>query len=558
MSLHSFRLRRLLPLAAFLIFSGIAYLLWQDRNDQDRELILRHTETSSEQIKIRIEGLMNARIASLEIMADRWVERQPPDFGRERFMGFAETLFKHYLGFSAVFWLDPDGRIQWVFPREQNAAVVGKSIDEFGGGNLNFGRKKPGEGGGIIALPCVKPDDGKLGFHILKPLVLNGEIQGYLDGVFDVDRIVDVCLGPGLVKEFDIQLYEGDQLIYRNGILSRSAENRKDLIQVSKQIGFDGKHWSLTLINNEIFGILPLQNKAFLIFGLTLSAFLALLIHFLLQRMAMYKDSRDLALREIDERKEVQEALRANEKKLEALLAELSAKNLELESFVYTVSHDLRTPIVTIEGFIGALREDYGDSISENGEKYLKYMSDAARKMESLINDLLNLSRIGRVVERKREFPFAEPLEEALATLRPLIEARGIKIVVREGLPTVYGERKRIAQVMDNLLNNAVKYIGNENPAPRIDVGFEEKNGRKVFFVRDNGIGIEARYFGKIFQLFERLPAAKRVGDGTGIGLTIVKRIIEHHGGEIWLTSEPGKGTTFHFTLQEKESENDS
>jgi signal transduction histidine kinase len=109
-----------------------------------------------------------------------------------------------------------------------------------------------------------------------------------------------------------------------------------------------------------------------------------------------------------------------------------------------------------------------------------------------------------------------------------------------------------LSRVVDNLLTNAIKYIGKENPSPRIDVGVEEHDGQKVFFVRDNGIGIDKRDFDKIFQVFERLPPAKQIAGGTGVGLAIVKRIIEHHGGKIWLISEPGKGTTFYFTLKMK------
>jgi signal transduction histidine kinase len=249
----------------------------------------------------------------------------------------------------------------------------------------------------------------------------------------------------------------------------------------------------------------------------------------------------------------VEAALLDNEKKLEASLSELAAKNVEMESFVYTVSHDLKTPIVTIEGFIGALREDFADRLSENGEQYLQYMSDAARRMEILISDLLNLSRIGRITETKETFPLGDLVREVLEACRPRLEARGIEFEVSSNLPSVYGERKRIGQVVDNLLSNAIKYVGKDNPSPRIEIGCQEQGGETVFFVRDNGIGIEGKYFGKIFQIFERLPAAKQAGDGTGIGLTIVKRIVELHGGKIWLESELGKGTTFFFTLGNKE-----
>ncbi|HBZ57093.1 MAG TPA: hypothetical protein DEO88_16940 [Syntrophobacteraceae bacterium] len=128
-----------------------------------------------------------------------------------------------------------------------------------------------------------------------------------------------------------------------------------------------------------------------------------------------------------------------------------------------------------------------------------------------------------------------------------------MEVDVSSDLPVVYGERKRISQLFDNLLSNAIKYLGKDNPNPCIGLGCREQAGEMVFFVRDNGIGIEERYFSKIFQIFERLPAAKQAGDGTGIGLTIVKRIVESHGGRIWLESQPGRGSTFFFTLANKD-----
>ena len=277
-----------------------------------------------------------------------------------------------------------------------------------------------------------------------------------------------------------------------------------------------------------------------------------------LYNASIYRDAKGdaagvfAAARDITRLKEAEEALRKNEKKLESLLAKLAAKNLELESFVYRVSHDLKSPILTIDGFIGALKEDFGEVLSEKGKKYLGYMSDAARKMELLINRLLDLSSIERLPEKKREFPFARLVKDVMKALQPQIKARGIVLNIEGNLPVIYGERTRLSRVVDNLLTNAIKYIGKENPSPRIDVGVEEHDDQKVFFVRDNGIGIDKMDFDKIFQVFERLPPAKQIAGGTGVGLAIVKRIIEHHGGKIWLISEPGKGTTFYFTLKMK------
>ncbi|MCK4389878.1 MAG: PAS domain S-box protein [Desulfobacterales bacterium] len=280
-----------------------------------------------------------------------------------------------------------------------------------------------------------------------------------------------------------------------------------------------------------------------------------------LYNASVYRDAKGdiagvfAAARDITQLKEAEEALRKDEKKLNALLADLAAKNEELDSFVYRVSHDLKSPIVTIDGFVGALKEDFGDVLAEDGQKYLGYISDAARKMELLIKDLLDLSRIDRLTRKKREFPFATLVKDTLKALQPQIKARHIVVNIQEDLPVIYAERRRLERAVDNLLTNAIKYIGKENPSPRIDVGVEQQNGQKVFFVRDNGIGIEKRDFDKIFRVFQRLPSAKKqIGEGTGVGLTIVKRIIEHHGGKIWLISEPGKGSTFYFTLKGKEA----
>jgi len=546
-------LKKLTPFFAFLIFGSIAVLLWQNQNRYERELVLRHTETSSEQIRIRIEGLMNARMASLESLSERWVERVPPDFSQDRFLDFAEMFYSHYPGFMGINWIDPTGVVRWVFPKNSNERVIDTPIFEPQDYRLqkNFHILHTSQN---IVTPCMELVQGGLGYNTFLPLVYSGKIQGYLNGVFQVKRIVDICLAKDIFKDFWVRLYEADQLIYTNENQS-DGNPGKNGFRVLRKVQFPGKNWKLALVPKPI--VYPSGTAwkvSVLIFGLVVSATLSLLLHLLLERMQMYRQARDQALQEVSERKRTEKALIENEKKLEATLAELADKNTELETFVYTVSHDLKTPIVTIEGFIGALREDFGDLIDENAEKYLNYMSDASRKMEVLINDLLYLSRIGRLPERKGEFSFDDLMKKVLKTLQPHIDESGVTLNVEKGLPLIYGEIERLGQVIENLLSNAVKYMGKENPAPRIDVGVMEQGGQKVFFVRDNGIGIEKHYYSKIFEIFQRLPSGKKIGGGTGVGLTIVKRIIEHHGGIIWLESEPGKGTTFYFTLKDKET----
>ncbi|MBW1939124.1 MAG: GHKL domain-containing protein [Deltaproteobacteria bacterium] len=510
-------------------------------------------KTSSEQIRIRVEGLMNARVASLELLANRWVERTPPDFSRIRFLDLAEVFYTHYPGFTGINWVDPGGIVRWVFPREINEHFIGNKVFE----PLNLGVQdtfqKAEEDLQYVATPCTELIQGGLGFYTFFPLVHTGRVQGYLNGVFQLKRVMETCLAKDILTDFWISIYEADRLIYTNKEQSGSNPE-KDNLRVLREIHFPGKTWQLELFPKP--GLYPpkvVRNIGLLAFGLVISAILSLFLHFLHQ-MQIYRHARDHALDEISERKRVQETLEKNEKKLEALLKELDAKNAELETFIFSVSHDLKTPIVTIEGFMGALREDFGNLIPEDCEKYLNYIGDATKKMGLLIDDLLELSRIGRLTVKKAEFPLTDLIEKVIAGLQPQIEARGIQVTVMQDLPLVYGEKKRLIQVIENLLSNAIKYIGKENPSPRIEVGAQEQDDQKVIFVRDNGIGVDKIYFEKIFQVFQRLPSAKKIAKGTGVGLAIVERIIQYHGGRVWLESEPGKGTTFFFTLKNKEA----
>ncbi len=544
----------LLPLIAFLLFGSLAVGLWQDQNDHEREMVVRHAETSADQLRIRIEGLMNARIASLKLMADRYVERLPFDFSEQRFNSFVEVLFRYYQGFAAIYWINGDGSVRWAYPRQSNATPLGSNDAEHPDARCQAALVQARDERRDVITPTVAHRGGVMGFDIFVPLVADDTVQGVIDGLFLIPQLMEFCVPPVIKEDFCITLYDGEQPIYATGT-PRSASQGTQAVHAQQVVFFGGRRWELNLEPSAAYYKRnSSKHYEVLAFGLVFSAVVSLLLYALARRMEMYKETRDQALREVTERKRVEAVLLDNERKLEGLLDELSAKNAEMESFVYTVSHDLKTPIVTIEGFIGALREDFADRLSETGEQYLRYMSEAARKMEVLINDLLNLSRIGRLSETKVEFSFGDLAREAVDILRPLLESGGIEVEVQADLPLVYGERKRIGQIIDNLLSNAVKYIGRNNPSPRIEVGCQEENGQRVFFVRDNGMGIEERYFEKIFQIFERLPAAKKVGEGTGIGLTIVKRIVELHGGRIWLTSEIGKGTTFFFTLEDKDA----
>jgi signal transduction histidine kinase len=249
------------------------------------------------------------------------------------------------------------------------------------------------------------------------------------------------------------------------------------------------------------------------------------------------------AQRELYERKRV-------EAEREKIIKELEAKNAELERFTYTVSHDLKSPLITISGFVGLLEADARSGNSERFRVDLQRINEAAEKMKRLLDELLELSRIGRLVNPPSDTPFTKIVEEALSLTRGRLMAGNIKVQVEKKLPTVHGDRPRLVEVMQNLIDNAAKFMGDQ-PAPRLEIGMRQENGEQVFFVRDNGIGIDSSHQEKIFGLFDKLDTRS---EGTGVGLALARRIVEVHGGRIWVVSEgKGKGSMFCFTLPIKE-----
>lgn len=239
----------------------------------------------------------------------------------------------------------------------------------------------------------------------------------------------------------------------------------------------------------------------------------------------------------------------------ERLIAELGAKNAELERFTYTVSHDLKSPLFTIQGFLGLLRRDAAASDSDRMDQDMERITGAAQKMRRLLDDLLELSRVGRMVNPPEELSFCELAGEARDLVAGPIAERGVEVVIAADLPPeadrISADRSRLRQVLQNLIENAVKYPGYQE-LPRIEIGTRRDGEEKVFVVCDNGVGIAPEDREEVFGLFKQLdPKA----DSTGIGLALVKRIIEVHGGRIWVESEGlGQGSAFYFTLGDPDS----
>ena len=246
---------------------------------------------------------------------------------------------------------------------------------------------------------------------------------------------------------------------------------------------------------------------------------------------------------------EIAELQRAEEE-LVRQAQELQRSNTELEQFAYVASHDLQEPLRKVASFCQMLEQRYKGQLDERADQYIAFAVDGAKRMQQLINDLLAFSRVGRLTQPHEVVDTAQLVERVRRTLAVSIEETGAQVTA-DGLPSVRGDSTLLALVFQNLIGNAIKFRGDD--APRVDIAAEREDGFWRFRVSDNGIGIEAEYADRIFIIFQRLHP-RTAYEGTGIGLAMCRKIIEYHGGRIWLADDVAEGSTFFFTLPAEEA----
>jgi signal transduction histidine kinase len=242
---------------------------------------------------------------------------------------------------------------------------------------------------------------------------------------------------------------------------------------------------------------------------------------------------------------EVRQRERA-EMALAETVSELEERNRELERFNYTVSHDLKAPLVTIQNFLGLVEKGVAEGKPDQVAADIDRVRRAAQWMQRLLGELLELSRVGRASRPSEDVPFSELVRDATAAVAGRLASRGVEVVSASDLPVVRGDPVQLREALQNLLDNAAKFMGGQ-PTPRIEIGTRGSGPETVFFVKDNGMGVEPRHHELVFGLFDKLDPAT---EGTGLGLALVRRIVEAHGGRIWLESAgAGMGSAFCFTL---------
>jgi signal transduction histidine kinase len=383
--------------------------------------------------------------------------------------------------------------------------------------------------GFVVYLPVYREDD---------PLETiaerRRELKGFVAGSFVIDELLDGVFRGSFDPQIDFEVYDGGDaasspLLYDNDGIKRAGETGPDaLFSDESRIEVAGREWSLYFAtlpgfeeqaesNLPVFVLASGVAVSLLLFGVTW-----MLVRSRIQAERASKDLED-ANRELEE------------------------TNKELEAFSYSVSHDLRAPLRSIEGFSQILLEDYADKLDEEGEDYLGRVRAASRRMDTLIDDLLDLSKVTRSALRRQTVDLSAQAREVAAEIRKSQSDREVEFVIADGL-TANGDANLLRLALENLLGNAWKFTS-KKPHARIEFGSATREGEEqAYFVRDDGAGFDARYADKLFGAFQRLHAPDEF-EGTGIGLATVQRIVRRHGGRVWAEGEVGEGATFYFTL---------
>jgi signal transduction histidine kinase len=382
------------------------------------------------------------------------------------------------------------------------------------------------------------------GFAVYLPVYREGESQGtvaerrralrgFVVGFFRWDGLLDGVFGGGFDPAIDFELYDSQdeassQPLYNSDRIRRSPNNGNDpLFSEESRMEVAGREWSLYFATlpgfeeeagSDLPGFVLASGVAvsLLLFGITL----------LLVR------SRTLAERA--------------SKGLEDANRELEGANRELEAFSYSVSHDLRAPLRTIDGFSRILLEDYADRLDEEGEDYLGRVRAASKHMDTLIEDLLDLSRVSRGPLRREVIDLSAMARGIIQKLERSHPERRVRFAAQEGV-VAFGDANLLAVALENLLGNAWKFTSRRDEAA-IEFGAVARNGGVAYYVSDDGAGFDPRYADKLFGPFQRLHSSEEF-EGTGIGLATVQRVVHRHGGRMWAEGEVGEGATFFFTL---------
>lgn len=549
------------------VFAG-AVIIWKMLVQEERENIRRAVELKSAGAAYSIHDQMESRILALERMAKRWEGAR----WTESWTIDALLYIRHYPGYRAIFFIDPSFRVKGAVPAARNGFEIGRDLrldDRFYGALL----ASKSTGAASISRPMTLDEGGV--FAVTVPVFYRGEFDGFIAGVFDVKGTLDAMLERELGTGYSIAVFSGDEELYGMNSSPEASSLAMESDFALRSASWTVRVWPEGQVLKELKSPLP---GFVLAAGSIASLFSGLIISLAVTAKGRAKAteeanrrlevevrerkkaektaeirSLELAMSNVGLEKEVAERKKA-EDEAERRSREIERSNSELEQFAYVASHDLQEPLRVISGYLTLLSKRYRGRIEADADEFIGYAVDGANRLQGMIQDLLAYARIGK----KSEFAVVDlkdVLHNTVVNLKAVIDEHGAEITHDE-LPAITGDQTQLDHLFMNLVGNAIKYRGDE--PPRIHVSSMRTDEEWVFSVRDNGIGIDPRHFDRVFVIFQRLHAKSEYA-GTGIGLAICKKVVEGHGGRIWVESEPGRGSRFSFTIPhgEKDAENE-
>jgi signal transduction histidine kinase len=522
-----------------LVVMGVAVLtatlmLWRASAVHESANIDRLTRLRAEELKANIRDLIESRVQALSRMASRWERKRS---FRKEWESDADLYMRSDEAYKAILWVDPRLHASWAMPHEFHAGVTGGGAFIEKQARLAFNRAR-GEFA-TEAAPSVFRQSDLLMVYV--PVFHKNRFEGVVVGAFMVDKLLGSIPEEGLYG-YSVVIADDDGEIYRwdTGRLYKKWTKEE-------RISFYGADWKVLVSPQRHFiaGSLTRLPNFILITGLLASSLISAIGYFaqILQVRARSAEAAKQRLEEeMAERNRIEEELKRS-------AAELRRSNAELEQFASIVSHDLQEPLRIISGYLQLISRRYrGRQLDEKANDLVGIAVNGASRMSETIKDLLDYSRVGSRHKDFKPFDCSAILTRSLANLRRSIEETDA-IVRHDDLPTITADAFQMEHLFMNLISNAIKYRGNN--APLIYISCERRGEEWLFSVSDNGIGIDPNYHEKIFEMFQRVYERSRY-QGTGIGLAICKRVVENHGGRIWVESKPGEGSNFYFTIPVK------
>lgn len=514
-------------LAAVVTAVTLTAVAWTLDRANERRLLAQHRSDTALQLELFANGISRMVSQRLERVAAvaAFVESATSlDFIDKRFPVFAERMFRDGAGIRSI-ELQRNGRIDWVFPTEQNEEVLHKDAGALFGPQVKAQIESTLASDRItITGPTATRQQG---VGIVARKAIRSSITGAPDLVSIVvhlDSIFGVASKDSGIESLDISVVDPAGKVVSQLGTARPEDPVRTVILVPggawAVIGAPRGGWSHAIAPS----VVPVR------IGLIVIVLLV---------TALVFNSRS-------ERQRLELAVKLRTEQIDANNKLLEAKNAELERFTYTVSHDLKSPLITIRAYLEQLKRSVAEGDLGRFDEDAERIRNASNRMEALLRDLLALSRVGHVLNRDAAVAMADVVQDAADMVRGSLLQCGARLEVADALPEVLGDRARLAEVLQNLIENAIKFARGDT-TPLIRIGVRREPEGNVFFVGDNGVGIDPRHHDKVFGLFEKLNPQS---EGTGVGLALVRRIIDAHGGRVWVESDGlGQGSTFCFTV---------